>query len=236
MPQHLLAIETATSLCSVAWATDGEVVGQQVYRGTRLHARLVTALAQQLADNLGLAIPSLAAVAVSAGPGSYTGLRIGMSAAQGLAFGLDIPLVPVPTLLGLASRVVPLADAGAIIVPLLDARRAEVFAAAYELAQDGRLRPIIQARSWLLTQRAFEDLVAQGPVWFAGDGLAKARQAMPTHPNAHWAAGIECLAEGLIPTARQQLAEHGHSSETLGQVPEYLKAVRINTPNPLPGR
>lgn len=131
----LLAIETATDVCSVAIFHGGRVVVELGVDRPRLHAERLVPMIGEAMTVAGLVPTDLAAVAVSAGPGSYTGLRIGASTAKGLAFALSIPLVAVPSLQALASSV-PSAP-GSIVMPAFAARRGEVYAAAFRIGRGG---------------------------------------------------------------------------------------------------
>lgn len=131
---YILLIETATSVCSVAVACDGQVLHQAETAEADRHASLITVFIRQCLDAAGMEPRQLNAVAVSAGPGSYTGLRVGVSAAKGLCYALGIPLIAVDTLKALASacRKKNSAEGEDLIVPMIDARRQEVWTAVYE--------------------------------------------------------------------------------------------------------
>lgn len=125
----LLSLETATDVCAVAVSRDGRLLAELILDEPRRHAERLVAMVDEVLAKAGLGPADLSAVAISAGPGSYTGLRIGASTAKGLAFALSIPLVPVPSLLALAASVdLPM---GTIIVAAFGARRGEVYAQAF---------------------------------------------------------------------------------------------------------
>jgi tRNA threonylcarbamoyladenosine biosynthesis protein TsaB len=134
---NILLIETATSVCSVAVARDGRVISTAETSEADRHASLITVFIQHCLDDLGMKANQLHAVAVSAGPGSYTGLRVGVSAAKGLCYALGIPLIAVDTLKALASECRKKSSAGSddLLVPMIDARRQEVWTAVYEAGQ-----------------------------------------------------------------------------------------------------
>lgn len=131
---NILLIETATSVCSVAVARDGQVLQLVETAEADRHAALITVFIRQCLEAAGLDPQQLNAIAVSAGPGSYTGLRVGVSAAKGMCYALGIPLIAVDTLQALASACRAQNGAGGddLIVPMIDARRQEVWAAVYE--------------------------------------------------------------------------------------------------------
>ena len=164
---YLLNLETATKNCSVSLAKDGltiawrEIAGEGYSHAEKLHVFIAEAL-----EEAHLNFKDLDAVAVSQGPGSYTGLRIGVSAAKGLCYALGIPLIAVDTLKTLASRVK--IEEG-IIVPMLDARRMEVYSAVF----DASLNPLRETKAEIIDGDSFAAL--QGKVFFIGDGAEKSK-------------------------------------------------------------
>ena len=163
----ILCIETATTNCSIALSVNGNVVvllednSKQFSHAERLHTFI-----EQVLVKARISMDSLDAVAVSMGPGSYTGLRIGVSAAKGLCYALDIPLISVPTLESLALQVKP--NKG-IIVSMLDARRMEVYSAVFS-SEGNQIR---ETRAEILTENSFEQYLEEEPVLFIGSGLEK---------------------------------------------------------------
>lgn len=210
----ILCIETATTNCSVALARNGEVLDlKEDYNDGYSHAeRLHNFIKEILAENR-LTAEDLDAVAVSKGPGSYTGLRIGVSAAKGLCFSLDIPLVSVPTLTSLAHQV----EQGDFIFPLLDARRMEVYTAGFNSNKE----QIVETQAKILDESSFEDFLEKGTVNFIGDGVAKFKDTC-THRNAQF-------IEGKLPSAKEMavLANVKFQEEDFEDVayfePYYLK-------------
>lgn len=152
---NILLIETATSVCSVAVARDGRVLHLIETSEADRHASLITVFIRQCLDAAGMEPQQLNAVAVSAGPGSYTGLRVGVSAAKGLCYGLGIPLIAVDTLKALASACRKKSSAGSddLIVPMIDARRQEVWTAVYEA---GHLNVLGKAVPLVLENNMFD--------------------------------------------------------------------------------
>lgn len=223
----LLLVETATDVFSVALSRGPDVVALQEVRGGRQHGRLIAEASRQLMQHLSLQPAQLAAVAVSSGPGSYTGLRIGAAFAQGLCLAAGLPLLAVPTLQALAWQALPMAQAlhAVALVPMLDARRQEVFQAVYSPAGE-ELTP---ADALILSENAFEPLLAQGPVVFLGDGAPKwAVQCQ--HPGAHFLP-TQCSAQGLAPLAWQAL-KRGQLHDPVHYQPFYLKPVSLG-PRPV---
>ncbi len=173
----ILNIETATKNCSVSLAKDGVIVAiKELNNGNYSHAEVLHPFIAEVLEAAKCTVQDLTAVAVSKGPGSYTGLRIGVSAAKGLCFSMDIPLISIETLHSLAHIATPTQGC---IVPLLDARRMEVYAAVYN-AQHQQIRAIAAD---ILTPTSFEVYLSKGPVVFLGDGAPKFKEIC-THLNA----------------------------------------------------
>ena len=182
---RILLIETSTALCSVALAEDGAVVAWRESTEPRAHSAMTAPFVR---DVLGeLAVKDLDAVCVGKGPGSYTGLRVGVSTAKGLCFGAGIPLLSVGTLDTLvwqarAEGLLP--DGCRHVVPLVDARRMEVYSAVFT----PDVRQVRETRPEVIGADSFADLLAEGPVLFIGDGADKCRPVL-TSPNAHF---VQC--------------------------------------------
>ena len=178
---RILSIETSTAVLSVALSEDRTVVCERVCTEARQQAALTAPLVKEVLDEAGLAIRDCDAVCVSAGPGSYTGLRVGVSTAKGLAFGAQIPLLAVSTLDILVAGA--LSGSGrceeSFIVPMLDARRMEVYAAVYNAAGEC-LTPV---EATIVGPESYAGYLDRGRVLFVGDGAVKCRGVI-THPNA----------------------------------------------------
>lgn len=154
------------------------------------------------------------------GPGSYTGLRIGVSMAKGVCYGLDIPLIAVPTLELLSVPVLLKHDdlpEDALLCPMLDARRMEVYAGLYDRA----LRPIRQVQADIVDGETYREYLDRHPVYFFGNGAAKCMEAV-NHPNARLIEGIEPLAKNMFPLAERRLMQ-GKTEDVAYFVPFYLK-------------
>jgi len=180
----ILLIDTATALCSVALSHRGEVLLYREAEGRNQHASMAAVLVEEVLHAQGLRARDLDAVCVSAGPGSYTGLRVGVSTAKGLCFGAGIPLIGIGTLDSLvaqaaAEELIP--EGCRRIVPMIDARRMEVYSAVY--TPDGEaLTPVSPV---VVTEESFAAELAGGsPVLFIGDGAEKCREPLGGHPNA----------------------------------------------------
>ncbi len=215
----LLCVETATTNCSVAISVNGFVValkednpnnqeGKKFSHAEKLHSYI-----DEVLSIAGISKNELEGVAVSKGPGSYTGLRIGVSAAKGICFALDIPLVSIPTLTVLATQV---SDSTAI-VPMLDARRMEVYSAVFNSAK----KQIRATEAQILDPHSFDGYLEEGKVTFIGDGVEKFK-TICNHPNA-------LFIENALPSAKDIaiLAEAKYKKSDTEDVayfePYYLK-------------
>ncbi|NPD81874.1 tRNA (adenosine(37)-N6)-threonylcarbamoyltransferase complex dimerization subunit type 1 TsaB [Prevotella sp. PINT] len=216
----ILSIETSTDVCSVAISEDGKCIYSDEDRtGPNHNERLGTFVDQALGFADSHAIP-VDAVAVSMGPGSYTGLRIGVSMAKGVCYSLDIPLIAVPTLELLSVPVLLKHDdlpEDALLCPMLDARRMEVYAGLYDRA----LRPVRQVQADIVDGETYREYLDRHPVYFFGNGAAKCMEAV-NHPNARLIEGIEPLAKNMFPLAERRLMQ-GKTEDVAYFVPFYLK-------------
>lgn len=225
----ILHIETSTDVCSVALSREGEIVfHREDFEGPNHAVALGVFVdeAMSVAERQGL---RLDAVAVSGGPGSYTGLRIGVSMAKGLCYGSAAKLLSVPTLQLLAVPVLlgREIEEDALLCPMLDARRMEVYAAVY----DRTLRELRPTEADIITPDSFADLLAERPVYFFGPGAEKCRGTI-THPNARFIEGIQPLARNMMPLAEKRLRE-GQTEDVAYYVPFYLKDFVAKSPKKL---
>lgn len=217
----ILNIETSTTCCSAAITIDGKPVASVEQLANANHASQLPVFIQQLLHEANVNDWHLDAVALSQGPGSYTGLRIGASTSKGICYGLNIPLIPVDTLQVLCASVPSgvLPD-NALLCPMLDARRMEVYTALYQ-QQGTQLSTISEVQAMIIDADAFAQTLAQQPVYFFGNGAAKC-QSVITHPNAHF-------VDNVVPQAQCMglLAEMQSNSLDVKQMayyePFYLK-------------
>jgi tRNA threonylcarbamoyladenosine biosynthesis protein TsaB len=177
----LLHIDTAITGASVCISEGATPIAFSANPDQRDSAAWLQAAIRDLFSGQGLALSELAAVSVSAGPGSYTGLRVGMASAKGLCYALGIPLLSIPTLKMMAAAAAP--NVAGVLCPMIDARRAEVFAAAYT----NSLEELIPAHNRILDGDSFSELLEQGTVTFFGNGSDKFR-AMTSSANARFVA------------------------------------------------
>lgn len=210
---RILLIETSTSVLSVALAQDGTVVSERVCTEPRMQASLTAPLVKEVLDQAGLTARDCDAVCVSSGPGSYTGLRVGVSTAKGLCFGAGKPLIAVCTLDILVAGVAP---GWECIVPMLDARRMEVYTAVYNAA--GQRQTPIEAK--VITDGSYAAELSRGPVLFVGDGALKCK-AVLTHPNARFQEALP-MARNMAGLS-QKAYEEGKFENLAYYEPFYLK-------------
>jgi tRNA threonylcarbamoyladenosine biosynthesis protein TsaB len=187
---NILCIETASTNCSVALAKNGKLLAlKEDYNNGFSHAeRLHIFIRDILAEN-DMQLSTLDAIAVSKGPGSYTGLRIGVSAAKGLCFSLGIPLISVSTLTALAYQV----KEKALVITMLDARRMEVYSAVF----DKERKQVQDTSAKILDETSYLDNLENGPVYFIGSGVTKFKEIC-RHPNANF-------IEGKLPSANEMV-------------------------------
>lgn len=224
----ILNIETSTKVCSAAVTAEGMIMRHfEDYEG-RNHAALLSDFIKGCLDFLAEKELKLDAVAVSMGPGSYTGLRIGLSEAKGLCYALDIPLIGVNTLELMATRVMfstDSVDPDSILVPMIDARRMEVYTAAYDFG----LAELITPQPLILDENAYADILASGrPVLFFGDGMEKSKAVIKAD-NAVFVEGVDPLAVDMIALAERNFARR-EFLDTAYSVPLYLKDFQATKP------
>ena len=225
----ILHIETSTNVCSVAVSEDSQVIFQQDDHSGLGHAeKLGTMVDEALSFTDNHAIP-FDAVAVSCGPGSYTGLRIGVSMAKGICYGRDLKLIAVPTLELLCVPVLlrELAEDDALLCPMLDARRMEVYAGVYDRA----LKPVREVGADVVTAETYKEYLDRHPVYFFGNGAAKCMDVI-NHPNARLIEGIEPLAKWMQPLAERRLLK-GETEDVAYFTPFYLKDFVAKMPKKL---
>ena len=206
-------------MCSVAVSEDSHVIfEQQDHSGPNHAERLGTMVDEALSFTDNHAIP-FDAVAVSSGPGSYTGLRIGVSMAKGICYGRDLKLIAVPTLellcVPILLREIP--EENALLCPMLDARRMEDYAGIYDRA----LKPVREIGADIVTADTYKEYLDQRPVYCFGNGAKKCIETI-NHPNAHLIEGIEPLAKWMQPLAERRLLNE-QIEDVAYFVPYYLK-------------
>ncbi len=217
----ILHIETSTNVCSVAVSEDGQCIFEQEERGEKGAGaeRLGCMVDEALSFTDNHAIP-FDAVSVSCGPGSYTGLRIGVSMAKGICYGRDLKLIAVPTLELLCVPLLlrnPEMEENALLCPMLDARRMEVYAALY----DRSLKAVRPVSADIVETDTYKEWLDERPVYFLGNGAKKCMDIIK-HPNAHFVEGIEPLAKWMQPLAEKRFLNE-QFEDVAYFVPFYLK-------------
>jgi len=176
----ILQLETSTTSCSVALSLDGKTLAIKEQEERNIHAGYLTLFIQEVLRACGKQMQDLDAVAVSMGPGSYTGLRIGVSTAKGLCYALDIPLIAISTLEAMTYGFkASFKDESFLYCPMIDARRMEVYAAVYN-AQAEQVLPV-EAR--IIDENSFSDLLQNQKIVFFGDGAMKCKETLDKNPN-----------------------------------------------------
>ena len=240
--ERLILIETSTALCSAALAEDGIITSYRESSAPKAHASLTAVFIQEMLAEKGLTIADCDAVCVSMGPGSYTGLRVGVSTAKGLCFGSGKPLIAVgtlDTLVAQAPSVIPSEVEGSAfryIIPMIDARRMEVYSAVFEVAgqagndrdaagNDGDaagndVRQITETAPAIIDETSFADYLEQGKCLFIGDGAGKCADVIK-HPNATF---VQCWpnAAAMLKPATQAYKEKRFEDVAYFE-PFYLK-------------
>ena len=225
----ILNIETSTTVCSVAASQDGQTIFvKEDLKGPSHAVSLGVFVDEALSFIDSHAIP-LDAVAVSCGPGSYTGLRIGVSMAKGVCYGRNIPLIAIPTPEVLSVPVLLHHDLpeDALLCPMIDARRMEVYAAVYDRALN--VKRAIAAD--IVDENSYQEFLDRQPVYFFGDGAAKCKEKI-VHPNAHFIDGIRPLASMMFPLAEKAIAEKDFKDVAYFE-PFYLKEFVASQPKKL---
>ena len=183
--ERIILIETSTALCSVALAEDGQITAYRESSAPKAHASLTAVFIQEMLEERGVKISDCDAVCVSMGPGSYTGLRVGVSTAKGLCFGAGKPLLAVGTLDTLVAQAseasIPgLTEAPRFIIPMVDARRMEVYTAVFENGKQ-----VTETEPVIVDESSFAEYLEQGPCLFIGDGAGKCADVI-RHPDAYF--------------------------------------------------
>ncbi len=216
----ILPIETSTDACSVAVSHDGAIIFQtEILDGPSHAQKLGSFVDEALSFTDNHAIP-FDAVAVSCGPGSYTGLRIGVSMAKGVCYGRDLRLIALPTLEVMCVPVLLKYDdlpEDALLCPMIDARRMEVYTAVYTRS----LRPVIETNAMIIDENSMKELLEKHPVYFFGNGSDKCKDVI-SHPNAHFIDNIKPLAKNMCPLAEKAIANEQYADVAYFE-PLYLK-------------
>lgn len=232
-----LLIESGTNVCSVAFAIDGKVVGIKESNDEKAHASQLTVFIDQLAKEIGVKISALDAVVVSKGPGSYTGLRIGVSAAKGICYAAEKPLISISSLdsmvYGAMVLYKPIIEKNGIeyLCPMIDARRMEVYTTLY----DKNLLKIKDIEALVVDESTFKNPLSEKKILFFGNGAVKCSQII-NHPNAFFVDDFTPSAQFMIPLALEAF-EHQTFEDVAYFEPYYLKdfVATVSRKNLIPG-
>ena len=221
MNPTILHIETATDVCSVALSKGPEIIGLKEEAGGNNHAKNLLPFIDEVLKQGGCKTADLQGVAVSIGPGSYTGLRIGVSTAKGIAYTAGIPVMAIGTLEGIAQGAKTLwaksSDEQPQIVPMIDARRMEVFTTRY----DFNMTPLEEVSSKIIDESTFSELLDAQTVLFCGNGMPKCRELLSAFPNARFL-DASVSAQNLLPAALKKW-QHQEFENVAYFEPFYLK-------------
>jgi tRNA threonylcarbamoyladenosine biosynthesis protein TsaB len=189
---HILSLETSTDVCSVALHHDRNLIKEAAIVRPQAHASELAPMIQRLCTEAEIKVNALDAVAISAGPGSYTGLRIGTSTAKGICYSLDIPLITLPTLDLLAFQATPNNPEFFLLCPMIDARRMEVYCKIL----DADLQTLSPVEARVIDHESFRELLQTRKMLFFGNGAEKCKSVLK-HENAFFVDGISPLASAL---------------------------------------
>lgn len=178
----ILSIDSATKVCSVALHENGYLLASQHLHIDKSHSGLLTVLIDDVLRYAGFGLPDLSAVALSEGPGSYTGLRIGASTAKGIGFALDIPVITVGTLQAMAAGMRKYAEPGSLLCPMIDARRMEVYCLL--MNREGEM--VLEPEAKIIDENSFLEELRTHKIYFFGDGAAKCSALLGEHPQARF--------------------------------------------------
>lgn len=216
----ILQIETATTVCSVALSENGSILACKELQQRNVHAEVITLFIDEVLRSAGKQYHQLSAVAVSCGPGSYTGLRIGISVTKGICYALDIPMIAVETLQAMTDGMIfeISARGKALFCPMIDARRMEVFTAVFDAKGDR----IDATSAQIIDQNSFSELLKSNQVIFFGDGAEKCSELLAVNPNAQIISGFQNSARHLTKRAAEKFMAKDFE-DTAYFEPFYLK-------------
>ena len=203
----ILCLETATTVCSVALNESCCTIALRESEKQNAHSEKITNFIREVMETAGIGYSQLDAVAVSQGPGSYTGLRIGVSTAKGICYAADLPLMAIDTLEAMAYGMKAklgsqLAD-NDLLIPMIDARRMEVYASVF----DAHLQKINDTAALVIDENSFADLRKDHHLWLFGDGAPKLKQLFENQPNITIVDGFKPSAAYMLPLADKALRE-----------------------------
>ena len=215
----LLFIETATQICSVALAADGKLISLKESESVNSHSSMLTSYIQEVINEAKIELTDLDAIVISKGPGSYTGLRIGVSSAKGLCYSLDKPLISVNTLQSIAAGMSEKVNASeALFCSMIDARRMEVYTALYN-HENKEIKP---TAAEIIDDYSFAELLKNYTIYFGGDGAEKCKAILSKNPNAKFLDDFQISAKDMIKIAFQKFNKQQFEDVVYFE-PYYLK-------------
>jgi tRNA threonylcarbamoyladenosine biosynthesis protein TsaB len=219
----ILHIETSTTVCSIALAQDGKLISLQEINEGYSHAENITLFIERVLKDARKIISNIDAVAVSIGPGSYTGLRIGLSTAKGLCYALDKPLIAISTLKSLtvnylSKTVPPPSSPVTLFCPMIDARRMEVYCCVYDTA----LNEIENVSAKIIDENSFADLLSKNKMYFFGDGAVKCKGVLGKNSNAVFIDDVFPSSSTMVSLAEEKFKKKEFENVSLVE-PFYLK-------------
>ena len=223
---NILNIETSTSVCSVALGSDGQIVDHYENYDGQTHATLLSQFIKDALNTANRKELTLDAIAVSIGPGSYTGLRIGLSQAKGLAFGLDLPLIGVNTLqlLTVSAMFKEFFDDDVLYAPMIDARRMEVYTAVY----NNSIEAVVEPQPMILNENSFSTLLTSNSLVMIGNGAAKVKEIIK-HPKVQFMPDAKPVAVDMLALSEKAFREK-QFIDVAYSTPLYLKDFQATVP------
>ncbi|MES2513825.1 MAG: tRNA (adenosine(37)-N6)-threonylcarbamoyltransferase complex dimerization subunit type 1 TsaB [Bacteroidota bacterium] len=221
---YLLHIESSSPVCSVAISKNADPIALKELNNGYTHAENLHVFIDELLNENTIAIKELDAISVSSGPGSYTGLRIGFSAAKGLAYALQIPLITIDTLKALSISAMQQTPAHGLFCALMDARRMEVYCAGY--TRD--LKEIVPVQALVLDEQSISTFDHDADIYFFGDGMPKAKNLLQNLPKAHFIDDITASSKSMIRLAFEKYNAKDFADVAYSE-PNYLKEFFFTT-------
>jgi tRNA threonylcarbamoyladenosine biosynthesis protein TsaB len=225
---RILQIETATTVCSVALATGGVVTAFKQVDQRNIHAEVITLYIEELVSSAGINYNDLDAIAISSGPGSYTGLRIGVSTAKGLCYALDKPLIAIETLEAMANGIIAdkslNIDKQTLLCPMIDARRMEVYTALFDTSGNR----VKATAAEIIDEHSFNEYLANQKILFFGDGAEKCQSVLGNNPNAQFLTGFTNSATHLATQATNKFTNQDFEDVAYFE-PYYLKEFLVTS-------
>ena len=218
----ILCLETATPICSVALNESCCTIALRETEGQNAHSEKITNFIREVMEVAHIEYSQLDAIAVSKGPGSYTGLRIGVSTAKGICYAADLPLMAIDTLeamaYGMKAKLGNQIDENDLLIPMIDARRMEVYASIF----DANLNKINDTAALVIDEHSFEDLRKEHRLWLFGDGAPKLQKTFENQPNITIIDGFKPSAAYMLPLADKAMKERNFVDVAYFE-PFYLK-------------